>query len=140
MKKTLFFIFLVLGIAAITVVLTIVPRRDRLEPETFIPDSPQWHLPDGVKARVGKGTVNDLAYSPDGTIFAVASSVGIWFYDVHSGKEFALLAKNREGVIAYRLVLMEKHSQVLAAINLFAYGMLKPANSSRHLWVIEEML
>ena len=57
----------------------------------------QWHLPNGVKARIGKGTVNDLAYSPDNTILAVASSTGTWLYDTNSGNELALLTKNREG-------------------------------------------
>ena len=50
-----------------------------------------------MKARIGKGTVNDLAYSPDSTILAVASSTGTWLYDTNSGNELALLTKNREG-------------------------------------------
>ena len=56
----------------------------------------QWHLPNGVKARIGKGTVNDLAYSPNNTILAVASSTGTWLYEIDSGNELALLTKNRE--------------------------------------------
>jgi WD40 repeat protein len=32
-------------------------------------------------ARWGKGTAEDIAYSPDGSIFAVASSLGIYLYD-----------------------------------------------------------
>ncbi|MGQ9601053.1 MAG: WD40 repeat domain-containing protein [Anaerolineae bacterium] len=32
-------------------------------------------------ARWGKGTVNEVAYSPDGRLLAVASSVGIYLYE-----------------------------------------------------------
>ena len=31
-----------------------------------------------------------MAYSPDGTRLAVASSIGIWLYDAHAGAEIAL--------------------------------------------------
>ena len=37
--------------------------------------------------RIGRGTMYDLAYSPDGTRLAVASSVGIWLYDTETLKE-----------------------------------------------------
>ena len=50
----------------------------------------QWDLPQGAKARIGKGWTTDITYSPDGTQFAVAGSVGIWLYDVRSGEELDL--------------------------------------------------
>ena len=34
----------------------------------FAQDSPQWELPDGAKARLGKGVINEIQYSPDGYI------------------------------------------------------------------------
>ena len=40
---------------------------------------------------MGKGHINELAYSPDGTLLAVASSIGIWLYDVQTYQELALL-------------------------------------------------
>ena len=58
---------------------------------TFAQDSPQWHLPKGVKARLGKGWISDIAYSPDGNLLAVATSIGVWIYNVHSGAELNLL-------------------------------------------------
>ena len=58
---------------------------------TFAQDSPQWHLPDGAKARLGKGGINEIQYSPDGTRLAVASSIGIWLYDTATLQEVALL-------------------------------------------------
>ena len=54
-------------------------------------DYTQWGLPEGAKARFGKGSINEIASSPDGTRLAVASSIGIWIYDAESGEELALL-------------------------------------------------
>ena len=50
----------------------------------------QWNLPEGASARLGKGLVKDIAYSPDGNHLAVASTVGTWIYDVHTGDEVDL--------------------------------------------------
>ena len=58
----------------------------------YAQDSPQWHLPEGAKARLGKGRINQIAYSPDETILAAATSIGVWLYDVQTGKELQLLA------------------------------------------------
>ena len=55
----------------------------------------QWALPEGAKARLGKGKLNDLQYSPDGTVLAVASSIGIWLYDTETYKERTLLTEHR---------------------------------------------
>ena len=55
-------------------------------------DSPQWHLPDGARARLGKGTIEQIAYSPDGRRLAVAGGIGIWLYDTVTHQEVALLA------------------------------------------------
>ena len=41
-------------------------------------DYTQWGLPEGAKSRLGKGTINDITYSSDGTRLAVAGSIGIW--------------------------------------------------------------
>ena len=54
-------------------------------------DYTQWNLPEGVKARLGKGWIDEIAYSPDGTRLAVAGSIGIWLYDVQTGEELDLL-------------------------------------------------
>ena len=55
-------------------------------------------LPDGAKARLGKGKINDATYSPDGTRLAVASSIGIWIYDTAALKEVALLTGHLDDV------------------------------------------
>ena len=43
---------------------------------TFAQDSPQWHLPEGAKVRLGKGWINDIAYSPDGRTLASGTDDG----------------------------------------------------------------
>ena len=50
----------------------------------------QIGLPEGAIARIGKGTINKVAYSPDGTRLAVGSSIGVWIYDIESGKALDL--------------------------------------------------
>ena len=54
-----------------------------------------WHLPDDAIHRLGKGGLIDsdrgVAFSPDGGRFAVASGIGVWFYDVATFRELALL-------------------------------------------------
>ena len=54
-----------------------------------------WHLPDGAIARLGKGSLGEtdraIALSPDRQHLAVASSIGVWLYDVTTGRELALL-------------------------------------------------
>ena len=60
-------------------------------PLSFAQDSPQWHLPEGAKLRLGKGNMREIAYSPDGRHLAVASGIGIWIYDASTGNEIDLL-------------------------------------------------
>ena len=69
-------------------------------PPSFAQDYTQWELPEGAIARLGKGRINAMKYSPDGTVFAVATSVGIWLYDTETYQETALLARNNNmGVV-----------------------------------------
>ncbi len=62
-------------------------------PQTYAEYEPhtQWSLPEGAKARLGKGGINDITCSQDGSLLAVASQIGIWIYDVETSEELALL-------------------------------------------------
>ena len=60
-------------------------------PNTFAQESTQWALPEGAVARFGKGLPKQIQYSPDGTRFAVATSIGIWLYDAATYRGVALL-------------------------------------------------
>ena len=55
-------------------------------------DYSQWELPQEAKARFGKGGINAIQFSPDGTQLAVGSNIGIWLYDVETGEEKSLFA------------------------------------------------
>ncbi len=49
-----------------------------------------WKLPKAAKARFGKGGITTIQFSPDGTLLAVGSNIGVWLYDVETGEEKSL--------------------------------------------------
>ena len=59
----------------------------------------QEHLPEGAKGRI-----HDIAYSPDGTMLAVAGGNGIWLYDAQTGHELVQFAGHTHTVrnVAFR--------------------------------------
>ena len=54
---------------------------------SFAQDNTQVGLPEGAIARLGKGGINIMRFSPDGTRLAVGTDVGLWLYDVPNGNE-----------------------------------------------------
>ena len=85
-------------------------------PITSGQDAATLSLPEGAKARLGKGLVynshahlkaqvrdkvyNNLAYSPDGARLAVTGSIGIWVYDARTGIALNLLAGDENFVFS----------------------------------------
>lgn len=74
----------------------------------FFPNDPtqnntEWYVSEEPKTRLGKGVIGQIRYSPDGTQLAVGSSIGIWIYNAHTGKELNLLTGHTKGAgcIAY---------------------------------------
>ena len=76
-----------------------------------------WHLPEGVRTRLGKGSLGKdrqvedgmMALSSDGRCLAVATAIGVWLYEVAEARPLALLpsshpvlsvALSREGFLA----------------------------------------
>ena len=57
---------------------------------SFAQDNTKVGLPEGAIARLGKGGINLMRFSPDGTHLAVGTDVAVWVYDVPDGKETAL--------------------------------------------------
>ena len=53
-------------------------------------DYSQWQLPKEATARFGKGGINAIQFSPDGTQLAVGTNIGMWLYDVETGEEKSL--------------------------------------------------
>ncbi len=100
MKLTLTFISTVLFISTLFL------------PPAFAEDYMQWELPEGAKMRLGKGKIENRAghltdigregsyqFSPDGSQLAVFTSIGIWIYDVQTGKKIKLLTDHWKGAI-----------------------------------------
>ena len=52
----------------------------------------QSELPEAAKARFGKGGINTIQFSPDGTQLAVGTDIGMWLYDMETGAEKFLFA------------------------------------------------
>ena len=62
-----------------------------LLPNTSAEDYTQMNLPEGAVARIGKGYLKRVQYSPDPTRLAIKTSIGIWLYDPTTYREVALL-------------------------------------------------
>jgi len=81
-------------------------------PHAFAEDYIRWELPEGAKMRLGKGQIENreghltdigrarsYQFSPDSNQLAVFTAIGIWIYDVQTGKEIKLLTDHRGGAI-----------------------------------------
>ena len=88
MKTTFFFVF-ICHILFTTLAYT---------PHSVAEDSRQWHLPEGATARLGKGWLSEIEYSPDGSQLAVAGTIGIWIYDTATDQEIAFIAAHESGL------------------------------------------
>ena len=61
-------------------------------PDIYAQSYIKWSLPEGAKARLGKGRIaGTIAYSSDSDLLAVAGSIGIWIYDANTGATLDLL-------------------------------------------------
>ena len=77
----------------------------------------QWHLPEGAKARLGKGSINDIKFSDDGTLLAVATGIGVWIYDAHTGKEISLIKVNFRSPLTIHRVAFSPDGKIIATGN-----------------------
>ncbi len=51
------------------------------------------YVPKDAKARLGKGRVNEITFSIDRTRLLVATTIGIWNYNIDTGEEMPLLSE-----------------------------------------------
>lgn len=58
-------------------------------------DVTTWKLPEGAIARLGRGRLQDLSFSPDGGYLAVATVIGCWLYDLPTLTPLALFETER---------------------------------------------
>ena len=61
---------------------------------SFAQDNTKVGLPEGAIARLGKGGINLMRFSPDGTRLVVGTDVGAWVYDIPDGNETALFTEH----------------------------------------------
>ncbi len=71
-----------------TVLLLLVLFLPNVLPQEYA----QWDLPEGAVACLGKGNVEEILYSPDGSRIAVISTIGIWLYDTTTYRRITMLA------------------------------------------------
>lgn len=62
-------------------------------------DVTTWELPEGAIARLGRGQIGKIAFSPDGTHLAVPTRIGCWLYDLDTMTNRALWGTER-GMVA----------------------------------------
>lgn len=74
----------------------------------------QWHLPEGAKARLGRGRLINIKFSPDGTRIAVPTPIGIWVYDAHTSDAGSLFARTQTGERAKAFAVSKGLPEALA--------------------------
>ena len=94
-----------------------------------VQDYTQMNLSDGAVARLGKGRVTEVLYSPDGSRLAVQSTIGIWLYDTTTYRverdrngEVALLAAH---IGRFKSVAFSPDWQTLAVVSSERDGMVQ---------------
>ncbi len=100
----------------------------------FAQDYTKWSLPEGATARLGKGRVFEIEYSPTGTVLAVAGSIGIWLYDVQTGKELDLLTGHTDNLYS---ISYSPDGKTLASGSLDGTILLWDTNTGRHLYTLK---
>ena len=69
---------------------TLILLTTMLLSTSFAQDNTQIGLPEGAIARLGKGGINVLCFSPDGSHLAVGSDIGVRLYDINTKEEIDL--------------------------------------------------
>ena len=73
-------------------------QQRRPAPFNVVPSDTEgitWALPEGAIARLGKGDFRAVKPSPNGTYFAVATGIGLWWYEMSSSAPIALWETER---------------------------------------------
>ncbi|MCG9128062.1 hypothetical protein JT359_10725 [Candidatus Poribacteria bacterium] len=89
---------------------------------SYADDYTRWELPEGAKLRLGKGKIlnvegrNPFKFFSDSSKLFVFTSIGIWVYDVQTGKELRLVTKHTENGDNY--VVLSPDARTFADIHI----------------------
>ena len=83
-------------------------------PNSLAQEYTQWHLPQGATARLGKGKIKDVEFSPEGCRLAVATDIGIWIYNAHTRDEIALIKVQPRGIQTVNTIVFAPDGRTLA--------------------------
>ena len=101
---------------------------------THAQDASRWGLPEGASMRLGKGRTSQIAYSPDGSRLAVASTIGVWLYDTAANQEVALFTMNSS---IFTCVAFSPNGETLASGTYDGQIHLWDADSGDHVRTLE---
>ena len=80
--------FLICFWSVLFLVLTVnIPASHAQEPPVDAEEPAPSYVPEGATARLGKGKIDEIAYSPDGSVLAVGAGPSIWFYETVNYQE-----------------------------------------------------
>ena len=101
-------------------------------------DYTRWNLPKGAKRRLGKGVLSDMKVSPDGSRIAIATSAGIWLYNVNAKQEMdrseIALLTGHGGVV--KQLTFSPNSKMFASIGVDKTIRLWETMTGRHLFTL----
>ena len=101
-------------------------------------DYTRMNLPIGAKRRLGKGVLSDMKVSPDGSRLAIASSAGIWLYDVNAKQELdryeIALLTGHEGVV--RQLVFSPDGNMFTSIGVDKTIRLWETSTGEHLFTL----
>ena len=90
MKRSQPFVYKLFTVLILSITIFFAPTQ-RSDAKTDPQDVAKLALPEGARARLGKGTIHGIVYSTDGNQLIVATAIGIWTYNADTGKELGLL-------------------------------------------------
>ncbi len=88
-------------------------------------DNTQLGLPEDAIARLGKGGINVMQFSPDGKHLAVGTSIGVWLYDVNTRDAKSLFPAQSTRVNNHEItsvVTEEWNVQTVAQVDTLAFS------------------
>ena len=101
-------------------------------------DYTRWNLPEGAKRRLGKGVLSDMKVSPDGSRLAIASSAGIWLYDLSvkqaRNKSVIALLTGHKGVVNH--LTFSPDGDVFASIGIDKTIRIWETSTGKHLFTL----